>query len=276
MTDKLVYITGAGRGIGQSMAIELSKQGYVIAGCARNISQLEQTKALVPGKMYIDAVDVVDYQAQADWFERIAQNSDAQAWGLVCCAGTFGPIGPFHESDIQSWAEAIDVNLMGTVQSVHLFSRQLISNQSPGRMMLLSGGGATKPMPNFSSYGASKSALVRFAETVAEELIEHGISVNTIAPGAINTQLMQEVLKAGPDIAGQAMFDMAQKIAKDGGQDPVHAAKLVGYLMAEDASGITGKLISAIWDPWIGFKEQAEALRRTEVYTLRRVVPEVV
>ena len=91
------------------------------------------------------------------------------------------------------------------------------SAQRYGKIVQLSGGGATNPLPRISAYAASKAAIVRFAETLAEEVREDGIDVNAIAPGALNTRLLDEVLAAGPNASGAAFFDRALKQKEEGG-----------------------------------------------------------
>ena len=87
--------------------------------------------------------------------------------------------------------------------------------QRYGKIILLSGGGATKPMPFLSAYAASKAALVRFGETLADEVRDAGIDVNAVAPGALNTRLLDEVLEAGPAAVGQAFYEQSLKQKAD-------------------------------------------------------------
>src|ERR1700679_517053 len=82
----------------------------------------------------------------------------------------------------------------------------LFRRQRAGKIVNLSGGGANTPLPRFSAYAASKAAVVRFTETPAEETRGAGIEVNAIAPGALNTRLLDEVLAAGADRTGEASY----------------------------------------------------------------------
>jgi NAD(P)-dependent dehydrogenase (short-subunit alcohol dehydrogenase family) len=137
----------------------------------------------------------------------------------------------------------------------------------------LSGGGATNPLPCISAYAASKAAIVRFAETLAEEVRDDHIDVNAIAPGALNTRLLDEVMEAGPDRVGKSFYERSVKQKSEGGAPLEKGAALAVFLASAASDGITGKLISAIWDPWEAFPEHLEDLRKTDVYTLRRIVP---
>jgi NAD(P)-dependent dehydrogenase (short-subunit alcohol dehydrogenase family) len=130
-------------------------------------------------------------------------------------------------------------------------------------------------LPHFSNYCASKAAVVRFGETIAHEFAPHQITVNSIAPGAVNTKLTEELLKAGPEKAGKNMYEKALQQKESGGTSPDKAADLTSYLLSDQASGITAKLLSAVWDPWPTLHLNTKTLSQSDTYTLRRVVPTV-
>src|SRR4030095_1317590 len=143
-----------------------------------------------------------------------------------------------------------------------------------GKIIVLSGGGATNPLPNISSYAASKAAVVRLMETLAEELRPHHVDVNAIAPGALATRLVDEVLAAGPDKVGAAFYEKNRQW-KDKGATPLElGASLAAWLSSAESDGITGKLLSAQWDPWRTLPQHREELARSDIYCLRRIVPE--
>jgi 3-oxoacyl-[acyl-carrier protein] reductase len=114
--------------------------------------------------------------------------------------------------------------------------------------------------------------VIRFAETLAEEMREYMIDVNGIAPGALNTRLLDEVLEAGPERVGRAFYERAQKQKAEGGAPLDRGADLCVFLASEASDGISGKLLSAIWDPWEELADRTIDLA-SDVYTLRRIVP---
>jgi 3-oxoacyl-[acyl-carrier protein] reductase len=125
----------------------------------------------------------------------------------------------------------------------------------------------------FSAYGAAKTALVRFTETLAAEVSAEGVRVNSVAPGAFASSMTRAILASG-DLAGERETDGAARLlANDDDTNAVRAAKLVAYLVAGAGREITGKLISAVWDPWSELHSRSDELRDTDVYTLRRIVP---
>lgn len=274
MTDKLVFVSGSGRGIGQAIAIKLTQQGFQVSGCARTSSQLDKTKELCSGKFRGTILDVSDEKAVTEWIKTEEKAVKATPWGLVTAAGVYGPIGPFVDNDWTEWKKALEINLCGTAFMVKTFAKLLLAKKLTGRIALLSGGGATQPQPSFSSYGACKAAVVRFGETMAYELKENKITVNCIAPGAVNTKFTDDLLKAGPDKVGQETYEKVKKQRESGGTSPEKAADLAAYLMSEDAGAITGRLISAVWDPWSTLHTKSGELSKSDIYTLRRIVPE--
>jgi len=188
---------------------------------------------------------------------------------LVNNAAVQPPIGPLWENDPEEWLQTILTNLGG----VFLCSRAVIPTmirQGGGKIINLSGGGATSPRPYFSAYAASKAAVVRLTETLAEELKPHGIQVNAIAPGAVYTHMTEEVLSAGASAGERALAEAERVKAHAVGSDA--AAELAVFLASEDSDGLTGRLISAMWDDWRSLPRRLSEVMESDLYTLRRVV----
>ena len=164
------------------------------------------------------------------------------------------------------------MNLLVPVELCRAAAAWMIPRGS-GKIINISGGGATSPRPHFSAYATAKAGLVRFSETLAVELAEHHIQVNAIAPGAMNTAMHQAVIEAGADRAGKREFAAAVEQDQRGGVPPVRAAELCVFLASEAAAGISGRLISAVWDDWPSLAEKAGVLASGDIYTLRRIVP---
>src|SRR5262249_33663435 len=121
---------------------------------------------------------------------------------LVNNAGIYGPMGPFETCDWFEWTRAIEINLFGSV----LPCRALLPHfkaHGYGKIIQLSRGGATNPLPRLRAYAASKAAIARFAETLAVEVRPFGIAVNAIAPGALDTRMLDAVIAAGPSVIGE-------------------------------------------------------------------------
>lgn len=277
LTGLSAIITGANQGLGLEIATQFVTEGADVMLCARNaetLAQVQQTLQTLAGqrsKVWIQPTDV-SKKTEVDALIAAALQSMGKIDVLVANAGIYGTKGPIEEIDWEEWSEAIDINLKGTVLQCRAVLPHF-KQMRRGKIIILSGGGATKPMPFLSAYAASKAGVVRFAETLAEEVKAFGIDVNTVAPGALNTRLLDEILAAGPEKVGQNFYEQSLKQKQQGGTPLEVGAKLCAFLAAPVSAGITGKLISAVWDPWIKFPEMLQELQNSDIYTLRRIVP---
>lgn len=276
LSGKTAIITGANQGFG----LEIAKK-YVLAGadlmlCARNAVLLnkahaELDKLVTPGqKILTKAADVsVEDDVRALVNETLAKLDGCQI--LVNNAGIYGPKGEIETVDWSEWIKAIEINVYGSI----LMCRTILPHfkaQKYGKIIQLSGGGATNPLPRISAYAVSKAAIVRFAETLAEEVRGSGIDVNAIAPGALNTRMLDEILEAGPEKVGKVFYERSLKQKESGGAPLDQGAELALFLASTASDGITGKLISAIWDNWEHWPEHLGELSSSDVYTLRRII----
>ncbi len=271
-------ITGANQGLGAVIARSFVQAGASVMLCARDEIKLgivadELRTTCRPGQR----VEVLraDVSKAADVERLLAASLGAfpQIQILVNNAGVYGPKGAIDTVDWDEWVQAIEINLFGSI----LMARALLPHfraQQYGKIIQLSGGGATVPLPFISAYAASKAGIVRFMETLAEEVKADGIDVNCIAPGGLNTRLLNEVLEAGPEKVGQAFYERSLRQQAEGGAPLERGAELAVYLASAASNGLTGKLISAIWDPWENFEEYMTDLQKSDIYTLRRIVPQ--
>jgi 3-oxoacyl-[acyl-carrier protein] reductase len=181
-------------------------------------------------------------------------------------------MGPIESISLTEWKRAIDINLFGVVLPCRSIIPHFKTNKS-GKIIIISGGGATNPMPNISAYAASKAAVVRLTETISEELRGFGIDVNALAPGPMLTRLTEIVLNAGPETVGEEFFNRNKKWKEEGIDSSYQAADLAIYLIGSQSNGITGKLISAKWDNWNELDKHVEELKNSDIYCLRRIIP---
>jgi NAD(P)-dependent dehydrogenase (short-subunit alcohol dehydrogenase family) len=275
--NRYAIITGAGQGLGAAIAEAFVVEGASVLLCARTLASLEEVQSrlqprLMPGqRVLIQAADVAA-PAEVDALLATALSSFPHLDILVNNAGVYGPIGNIEDIDWGEWVEAISINLMGTVYPCRAVVPHFKA-RNYGKIINLSGGGATNPLPRISAYAASKAAVVRFSETLAGEVAGFAIDVNAIAPGALVTRLMNQLIDAGPDRAGADLHARMAKIRDEGGTPLEKGAALAVYLATAVSDGITGRLISAVWDPWPELAGHREELKETDIYTLRRIVP---
>jgi NAD(P)-dependent dehydrogenase (short-subunit alcohol dehydrogenase family) len=276
LSGKVAIVTGANQGLGLSIANKYVLAGADVMICARNATMLSKVEADLlkiaePGqKVNAMAMDVsIEADVQALVSETLSKLGGCHI--LVNNAGIYGPKGEIESVDWSDWIKTIEINVFGSI----LMCRALLPHfkaQGNGKVIQLSGGGATNPLPRISAYATSKAAIVRFAETLAEEVRGTGIDVNAVAPGALNTRMLDEVIEAGPEKVGQAFYDRAIKQKESGGAPLDRGADLALFLASAESDGITGKLISAVWDDWEHWPEHLDDLSSSDVYTLRRIV----
>jgi NAD(P)-dependent dehydrogenase (short-subunit alcohol dehydrogenase family) len=270
-------ITGASQGLGRAIARAYVEAGASVLMCARDEARLAESRrevAAAAGAGQQVLVKVADVSVEAD-VAAVAATAFAafpRVHVLVNNAGVYGPFGPLDEVDWQAWVEAISINLLGSVLMCRAFVPHFKAHRS-GKIVQVSGGGATKPTPRISAYAASKAAIVRCTETLAEEVRDQGIDVNALAPGALNTQMLEQILAAGPERVGADVYQRLLDQKADGGSPVARAAALAVWLGSSASDGITGKLLSAVWDPWETLEEHRGDLIGTDLYTLRRIVP---
>jgi NAD(P)-dependent dehydrogenase (short-subunit alcohol dehydrogenase family) len=281
MSDELIGRTALITGGTQGLGLEIARS-YLAAGvagvcvCGRNADALQSAvtelrNAAGSEQRVLGEVADVSSPADVDRLLTAALSGLGGVTILVSNAGVYGPKGNIDGVDWLEWARAVEINLFGSV----LPARALVphfAERGYGKIVQLSGGGATNPLPGLSAYAASKAAVVRFAETLAEELREHRVDVNAIAPGALNTRMLDEVLAAGPDAVGQVFYERALEQQRSGGVPLRTGAELALFLASAASDGITGKLLSAVWDPWAELPKHRADLD-SDVYTLRRIVP---
>jgi NAD(P)-dependent dehydrogenase (short-subunit alcohol dehydrogenase family) len=270
LDGRSAIITGANQGFGLAIARAFVGEGANVLICARDKARLEAAREDLGKRVIAEAADV----SREDHVGRVVKRAISEFGTLqilINNAGIYGPKGTIDEIEWAEWVKAVEINLYGSV----LMCRGVVPHlraQRYGKIVQISGGGATNPLPRFSAYAASKAAVVRFAETLAEELREFHIDVNAAAPGALNTRLLDEVLEAGPEKVGREFYDRAVKQKADGGVPLERGAQLCVFLASAASDGITGKLLSAIWDPWEELAQHAGELSG-DLYTLRRIVP---
>lgn len=266
-----IVVTGSSSGIGRALVERLLAAGHELWGLAR--SDQAELVGSSDGRFRATRCDVAQWSA----VERAAQEVTA-GWGqidaLVTCAGLQGEIGRTVTAEPQRWTETVRANLDGTFHAVRAFDALLAQAPRRAKVVCFSGGGATKPRPRFSAYGVAKTGVVRLVETIAEEERGRAYDINAVAPGAINTRLTDEVLALGPEVVGEAEFAAAQKQKASGGASLGKALGLVEWLLSPASDGITGRLLSAPWDPWPTLHQHAEDLAKSDIFTLRRIVPE--
>jgi NAD(P)-dependent dehydrogenase (short-subunit alcohol dehydrogenase family) len=277
LRHRTCIVTGATGGLGKQLARRFWCAGASLCLTARDALALDswagELRRTGDGdqKLVVFASDLSVPGASAAFIAKaVAEFGTVTA--LVNNAAMLGPIGPLWENDPGLWEETVRVNLLAPA-ALSALVIPLMQKQGYGKIVNLSGGGATSPRPNFSAYAAAKAGLVRLTEILAHETLDMHIDVNCIAPGVMATAMLEQIKTAGPKRAGQTEFVQAQRQPRESHEAIERATRLAEFLVSADSDGITGRLISAVWDPWEGLAHWRDLLRETDVYTLRRIVP---
>jgi NAD(P)-dependent dehydrogenase (short-subunit alcohol dehydrogenase family) len=271
--EKTCFITGASRGLGAFLSRRFWDAGFNLCLVARDEVGLEKVTRALPAKKGQEIRYLVCDLANPTLVVELVAKVRAclpRLDVLVNNAAIHGPMGPLWENDFSMWQQVMQVDLLAPVALCRAFVPWMIETGS-GSIINISGGGASGPRANFSAYASAKAGLVRFSETLAEETRSLGIRVNCIAPGAMKTAMLDEILKKGAGTVGEGEFAIAKKVFTEGGASMDRVANLALFLASDISKGITGKLISAVWDDWEAWPEHVDELSSSDVYTLRRI-----
>jgi NAD(P)-dependent dehydrogenase (short-subunit alcohol dehydrogenase family) len=262
-----VLVTGAGRGIGKRLAIGFATRGAKVGLLARSKAEVDLCHLEIGhagGSATRILADVRDYERMTAVMHQMRIDLGGVDV-LVCAAAVQGPIGPFVETQPKAWQETVETNLLGVMNCCRAVLPQMIERRR-GKIIVIAGGGAREGRPNFSLYAATKTALARFVESVAEEVSEHNVQINCMSPGGSYTHMTDQILAAG-ERAGWREIEEAQEVRMTGGVAPEQQVELAVFLASEQSNHITGRLLH-VQDNW---KKLKNSTVNPELYTLRRI-----
>jgi NAD(P)-dependent dehydrogenase (short-subunit alcohol dehydrogenase family) len=258
-----IVVTGGSMGIGQAVARACLEAGANVTICARGGHALARAQSEFRESGF--AASIASVEADVSIAADVARTFDVAAArfgrvdGVVNAAAVLGPAGSILDVDPEAWLQAVRIDLFGTF----LVTREACKHMRArgGRIVLFAGGGASAPYPNFTAYASSKVAVVRFAETAAQEMHAAGIEINALAPGLVNTRMVEQTQRSGFATPAAAAVS------------PDIAARATAFLLSNAARGITGKFVAPNFDDYERWPEHLAELRATDVFTLRRILP---
>lgn len=247
-----ILITGGTEGLGKALVKVFLRAGHDVDTCSRKhdydfVSEMSayrkfpETQRIAWHRCDVSRADDVE-----NFVDHVTHGRHIDV--VINNAGIYGPRGATENLSAAEWRRAIEINLFGPLYVCqHIVPH--FKKQKHGRIINVSGGGATKPMPGRSAYAASKAALVRFTETLALELRPYDIEVNAVAPGVLPTRMH------GNDVS-----------------DDLEHYKRATDLCLHLANGVPyrGRLISAVWDDYKNPLFKTRLFSQPDACTLRR------
>ena len=270
LEGKTALITGAGRGIGQAIALAYAREGARLSLGARSVSELEETAdecRKLDAKVLITPTDVTDV-SQVEGLIAATVERYSTIDILVNNAGIAGPVGVLQDNDLDAWINTVQINLIG----VYLCCRAVVpvmKRQNAGRIVNLSGAGAANAWANMSAYCSSKAAVVRLTEVLALELADTKITVNALGPGSVHTRMWdgmtEDAAKAGADL----IHEVGLRVTSGGGASIDRCADLAVWLAGSGADGLSGRIISAFNDDFESLTPRIPEIMASDLYTMR-------
>lgn len=221
LTGRIALVTGASRGIGRAMALELGKAGAHVIATARTTGALEEVDDLIRaagGSSTLVPLDLLS----SDGIEQLG-DIVAERWGkldiLLCNAGQLGVLTPAGQVKSKTWNEVIGVNLLAPARLIRAFEPLLMESETGGRAVFLSSGAASSRRAFWAPYAASKSGLDALVQSWADEHKNNPLRINVVYPGAVRTVMRA---KAFPGEDAKTL------------PEPATLWPLIGALVADD------------------------------------------
>lgn len=274
LEDKISIVTGGSSGIGKAIATTFAREGSHLVLASNIELELESAQREIRDSSSVRVETSLFDVSRPEEVDNMV-NFTLDKFGtidiLVNCAGIYGPIGLITDNDVAHWIETVNINLYGIFLCVKAVLPTMMKKNT-GKIINMSGGGAASPLPRFTAYGTSKAGVICLTETVANEVKEHHIDINAIAPGAVNTRFLDQALAAG-EMAGKDFMAKSIKQKQEGGVPPEKVAELAVFLASSESDGLSGKLISLLWDNWREIPQHLGDVMSSDVYAMRRIIP---
>jgi NAD(P)-dependent dehydrogenase (short-subunit alcohol dehydrogenase family) len=268
----VALVSGGGRGVGRLLGARLAAAGAAVGLIARSADELAAAAGEINragGIAAAAAADVTDKRATAAAVTELRERLGS-ADVLINNAGVSGPVGPLWQAQPAEWWRAIEVNLGGAFVLTQLALEHMIP-AGKGRIINITSYAGVYRWPLLSAYAASKAALVKLTETLAEETRPHGVSVFSVDPGLLPIGLGEAALKAGaggqtPE--GRVHRWIRDQLAAGRGADPEKAARLILALASGRADRLSGRHLS-VTDNLDALLRRIDQIERDDLHTLR-------
>lgn len=251
MKDRIALVTGASRGIGKAIALDLAGQGATVAIVSRNQRALSEVQLAVealseePCSTY--ECDVGEPEALEKTIRSI-QDAHGKLDIIVNNAGIFSA-SALVSQDLESWRDLLEINLTASMRAAKAALPMMIEKKW-GRIVNISSISGKSGEPYGAAYSASKFGLIGMTQSLALEVARHGITVNAVCPGWVDTAMAREQLNDEEwcrlnNIDCEQSLEIARlSVPQERFIEPIEVANLVSYLCSDAARGITGQAIN--------------------------------
>lgn len=239
-----IAVTGAGSGIGRSIALSLAENDYSLILLGRNLENLKSTKTLLKNTEQHQCHSC-DIRSTSEIRQALKNSEVSSLYALIANAGLGGE-NNYGEND--RWQEVVDTNLTGTYNTVQECLPLINKSSAPyKKIVIISSILARLGVPGYSAYCASKAGLLGLTRSLAAEHSQDKILVNALCPGWVDTDMAQEGLQGFADVLNvskEEAYQEAMKAVPLGKMSkPEEVAKLVTYLVSEEQTSFTGQTI---------------------------------
>lgn len=264
-----IIVTGGSGGIGRHLSLSFLSKGYHVIILGRDETSYQKVfkNEIHNSDIEFHKVDISKNEDVENFYSSINKYK-MSSLSLINVAGVQIPIGKYIENSPAEWEKNVQINLLGTGRMIR-GAIGIFQRLGGGKIINFSGGGATGPRPNFSAYAVTKTALVKLTEILAVELEEYSIDINAVAPGAINTDMLNQIIKSGQSAGTE--YELALERKNSGGESPEKIVELCNFLISQESTGITGRLISAVWDDYANSRFISRLKTDPDFCRLRRI-----
>lgn len=258
MPPELVIVTGAGRGMGRSIALEFGKAGIQVLCVSRSENAAMTAADVRQGGGISDSisVDLANFDEARRRVGAWLAGKNCTRIGVVLAAATLGPPGSLEDTSLTGWDLAWQVNVLGNLAVVQAVLPTMLEHKF-GRLVFFAGGGAAYAYPIFPAYAATKAAMVRTVENLHEDLKNRGdFAVTILAPGAVETDTLAAVRERGAYVRTTVAME-----------EPVNFVR--EFVLAERCA-FSGCFVH-VRDKWAPLLNSSNELAGKDLWKLRRV-----
>ena len=240
----VAVVTGAGRGIGKATAIALSRDGWRVALVSRSKGELESVAEEIAGRggeAVCHVGDVSDLGAVREMWAGVCVK-----WGTPDClvnnAAVVEPVGAVLDTDPLAWARSMEINLTGAFFCAHTALKGMVE-QRRGRLLNIVSGMGMRVFPHFSAYSVSKAGLIHMTRVLAEEVRPHGVTVNALDPGLVDTDMQRDLRHLSARAVGEEMRERLRDFQEKGLlKPPDHIGAWVAAFLGHKGREVTGEV----------------------------------